>query len=254
MTAAVTYASTKDEFASLLSSVKIRPECVAAVDYMAKKLLKDIARYRAVEAKTGVPAVVVACINGRESSGSMDAFLGNGESIHRVTRLVPAGRGPWASFEDGAVEALSIDGLDKVGRANWTFELACYYWEKLNGEGYRLYHHESSPYLWGGTNQQQLGKYTADSHFDPATMDPQTGTVAVALRMIELNPTLALPREAAPKPVVVGKPTIAVAGGAAGGLAAYQAGIPVWAIALAVVAGAALVLVIQHFTKKAKTP
>jgi hypothetical protein len=50
-----------------------------------------------------------------------------------------------------------------------------------------------SPYLWGGTNIQTVGKYTSDGKFDASHMDTQLGIIPVAKRMVEMDTSLALP-------------------------------------------------------------
>ena len=46
----------------------------------------------------------------RDSTFDFDTYLGTGEPLNRVTRLEPKGRGPFKSFEDGAVDAFKIKG------------------------------------------------------------------------------------------------------------------------------------------------
>jgi lysozyme family protein len=64
------------------------------------------ARYQAVEAKTGVPWFVIAVIHERESSQDWTGSLAQGDPWNRVSVHVPAGRGPFKSWEDAAVDAL----------------------------------------------------------------------------------------------------------------------------------------------------
>ena len=95
-----------------------------------------------------------------------------------------------------------IDGLDKVGAANWSWEWGCYEEEGFNGWGYRAYG-EPSPYLFGGTNIQKSGKFTSDHGFDRSVMDTQLGVIPMMLRMVQLRPALALPF---PFPAATGVP------------------------------------------------
>ena len=91
-----------------------------------------------------------------------------------------------------ALDAYHLNGLDKVGSTNWTWTLICYYAELFNGFGYRDYHRMRSPYLWGGTNLQQLGKYTSDGKFDAGHFDSQPGVIPLAMRMAQLDQSLAM--------------------------------------------------------------
>ncbi len=104
---------------------------------------------------------------------------------------VPAGRGPFPSWEAAAIDAYKIDGLDKVGAENWTWPRACYEGEVFNGMGYRA-HGIHSPYLWAGTNNYSSGKYVADGVWSAGAVDQQLGIVPVMFRMIALRPALAL--------------------------------------------------------------
>src|SRR4051794_27772412 len=63
-------------------------------------------RYQTVAAKIGVPWPVIAVIHERESSQNWAASLAQGDPWNRVSVHVPAGRGPFRSWEDAAVDAL----------------------------------------------------------------------------------------------------------------------------------------------------
>jgi lysozyme family protein len=155
----------------------------------AKRVIANKARYRAIEARTGVPWFVVGCLHMRESNGNFGTYLGNGQPLNRRTTIVPKGRGPFSSFEDGAYDALvTVEHLDEI--TEWGPEHVAYAMEKFNGFGYR---HPSrnipSPYLWGGTSVQQRGKFVRDGVYDPAVMDSQLGGMAVLKQIMELDAT-----------------------------------------------------------------
>jgi hypothetical protein len=97
------------------------------------------------------------------------------------------------------VDALHIDGLDKVGRENWTIELALYYQEKYNGFGYRRYGVPSA-YIWAATNIYQGGKFIADGKFSRSAWDTQLGVSALMARIIHADASLALPSMASTLP------------------------------------------------------
>src|SRR5215510_3215489 len=118
------YLELKSDFARLWDSMDVRPDKRELVTRIARKLLRHKAQYQTVEAKTGVPWFVIAALHNRESDADFTTYLGNGESLNRVTRLVPKGRGPFASWEAGAIDALALDGLDHV--KEWTPARACY--------------------------------------------------------------------------------------------------------------------------------
>jgi hypothetical protein len=76
--------------------------------------------------------------------------------------------------------------------------------EVFNGLGY-VPRGENSPYVWAGTNHEQLGKYVADGQFDPSVDDPQLGVAAVLIRLAQKRPDIA----AALYPATPEKPPVA---------------------------------------------
>lgn len=145
------------------------------------KKYKDV--YQKVEAVTGVPWQMIGVIHERESGeqdiGVFKTALHNGERIigtNRKTRLVPAGRGPFADWQSAAVDALVYQGFNKI--KDWTPARMLWALEPYNGYGYRN-KGLRSPYLWASTNWQQPGKYVKDGVFDPSVMDTQIGCAAL---------------------------------------------------------------------------
>src|ERR1700754_4305793 len=65
------------------------------------------ARYQAIEAKTGVPWFFIAVAHQRESSQDWSRSLAQGDPWNKVSTHIPKGRGPFASFEAAAVDALA---------------------------------------------------------------------------------------------------------------------------------------------------
>jgi lysozyme family protein len=144
---------------------------------IADKLIAAKSRYLAVQAKTGVPWFVIAVIHMRESSQSFSGVLHNGERIigtNRQTRLVPAGRGPFATWEDAAVDALVNCHPYAARNKDWSVGGTLLLLEQYNGLGYAN-KGLPSPYVWAGTDQYVKGKYVADGKYDPNTVDPQPG-------------------------------------------------------------------------------
>lgn len=211
------------------------------IDRAANKLISNKLTYKRVEALTGVPWFFIAVINWREASGNLKGVLHNGELIvgtQRKTTLVPAGRGPFATFEDAAVDAIrlqfskiKIDSVEKLA----------YCCEAFNGWGY-FNHAVPSAYVWAGSNIYKGGKYVRDGVWDANAKDAQIGVMPLLKRMmtmdasVQFGPVTAdvpLPRPT-DKPVV--SPTVQkTAGGAIGVGAAVavaaQSGVPwVWII------------------------
>jgi lysozyme family protein len=178
------YAELKSEYAQLFGSMEIRPDKRELVMRIARKLMRHKAQYRAVEARTGVPWFVIAVLHNRESDANFTTYLGNGEPLKRRTALVPRGRGPFESWEAGAVDALALDGLDQV--KTWSPERACFEIEKFNGFGYRK-RGVPSPYLWSFSNLYERGKYVADGRFSSSHVDEQCGAIPIMKAIMELD-------------------------------------------------------------------
>lgn len=184
----MTAAFNKQLTANRLTAMKINASRLSEVTRTAKRLVTGRARYEAVEARTGVPWWFVAVLHERESGGDFKTYLGNGQPLNRVTTKVPKGRGPWASFEDGCLDALQYEGYTKV--SDWSIEHTLWLAEKYNGLGYAN-RGLPSPYIWGATNIQRPGKYREIkdssgkyvSRFYPLEMDTQIG-VAPMLQII----------------------------------------------------------------------
>lgn len=183
----------REEYARLWHAMSVAPALAATVDKAARKLLGNINRYRAVEARTGVPAVLIAAIHERECSANFRGHLHNGDPLGKRTVHVPAGRPlsdpPW-TWETSAEDALALDGLSAV--KNWTIEQALFRLELYNGFGPRDRGIHTG-YLWAGTNHYARGKYVADGKWDLSHVDRQLGCAPLMARMIVLEPALALP-------------------------------------------------------------
>lgn len=160
-------------------AIKMTPEVIAAKEF----IVTYAYRFKVVELRTGVPWWVTAALEWRECDGSFKQCLHNGDPLPGPTVNVPAGRGPFSSWEDAAADALAYDGLTKV--TPWSLPVACQWVEKFNGLGYLLKHSNQtlSPYLWSGTNLYTKGKYASDGNFDPNLVDKQAGVVAIWLAL-----------------------------------------------------------------------
>jgi lysozyme family protein len=94
------------------------------------------ARYRAVEAKTGVPWFVVAVIHEREADQKWDTHLGQGDPLNEVTRHVPIGEPAFATWEGGAIDALVRCAPCAARNKDWSVGGALTLLEGYNGFGY----------------------------------------------------------------------------------------------------------------------
>lgn len=208
----------KQEYADLNARAVIEPSREHELARVAIRLRKDQAVYAQVEAKTGVPVAVLMALSEREMSGNLRCYLGNGQRLSMRTTIVPRGRGPFPDFVAGALDALHLDGLDKIADepGGWSMERFCYESELWNGFGYRS-HGIPSPYVYGATTVQRPGKFPRDHFFDPALMDPQLGTLAIVEELIRQDPSLAFDTVAEKiddaAPVTIAAAPVGVGGG-----------------------------------------
>jgi lysozyme family protein len=162
----------------------------AAVANVCPRLYAAKNRYLAVAAQTGVPWFVIAAIHERESSQSWLGSLAQGDPWNRVSVHVPAGRGPFASWEAAAIDALVRCGPYLARWKDWSVAGALTALEQYNGVGYAS-RGVPSPYVWAGTNQYSAGKYVRDGVYDPSKVDPQLGCAAIIMGLMQLDSSIA---------------------------------------------------------------
>lgn len=233
----------------------MQPQNVGILDSAAAKILRSKARYEKVGRQLGVPWWFIAICHWRESSGNFAGVLHNGEHIigtGRKTRLVPAGRGPFSSWEEAAVDALRLKGLHNI--REWSVERVCYEAERFNGFGY-YFHGVPSAYLWSFSNIYKGGKYVADGVWDPSARDQQVGVMPLLLRMMIADKSIRFgrfnPGAAAPEVIAT-----TIGAGAGGAVVIKEASKPdagwgTWVIGLAIVL--AFVFVAVLIIRKARS-
>lgn len=174
-------AALRAEYAGLFASCAIPGARAAAVASTVATIRKGEARYRAVEASTGVPWSVVGVLHSLEAGCSFGRHLHNGDPLSARTTHVPAGRpvagSPPFTWETSAADALALRQMTTW--RDWTIAGTLYQLEGYNGFGYRTKHGIRSPYLWAATSQEQPGHYVADGHFDPSARSQQIGAAAL---------------------------------------------------------------------------
>jgi lysozyme family protein len=149
---------------------------------IADRIIAVLDRYAPITDKIGVPEWAIGILHYRESNLNFNTYLGNGQPLNRRTTIVPKDRGPFDSFEEGAIDALKLQGLDRI--KDWSAARFLYESERYNGFGYFM-RGINSPYVWGGTNLQQRGKFVSDGNFDPNVMDTQLGAAAILKALCE---------------------------------------------------------------------
>lgn len=204
-----TFAQSAAGYRNLWSRMTIKSNWVGNADYVAKQILKNRERYKAIEAETGVPWFMVGAIHSLECGLRFDRHLHNGDSLKRRTYRVPAGRprsgSPPFTFEESAIDALTMapHSLHKV--REWPIERIAYELERYNGWGYTG-KGVNSPYLWSGSNLYSRGKYVADGKWSSSAVSQQTGALVIIKRLAEVDAEVATRIAGGPVPVQLPQP------------------------------------------------
>lgn len=178
-----------DYAACLERCVILQPD---TVHRLARHLASLTSRYEAVSRATAVPVPWLLAIDYHESSNDPKTYLGNGDPIigtGRRTVNVPAGRGPFSTWDDGALDAL----VSLHGAGPWSLVYGIWQAERWNGFGYRR-HNTPSAYLWGSTDIYIGGGFPADGKWDPNYHTRQIGVVPLFAVLGELG--LSFPEDA----------------------------------------------------------
>lgn len=171
---------------------------------VARRLVAAKARYLAVSAKTGIPWPFIAVTHQRESSQNWSRSLAQGDPWDRISTRVPAGRGPFRSWEEAAYDALVNCHPHAARNKDWSIGGLLTKLEEYNGLGYaggpssskgpnagKKFPPQASPYIWSGTDQYKSGKYVADHDFRPEAVDKQLGCAGLIMAMMSLDPSIA---------------------------------------------------------------
>src|SRR6266849_2922798 len=153
------------------------------------------ARYQFVAEKTGVPWFFIAVLHERESSQNWNASLAQGDPWNKVSVHVPAGRGPFMSWQDAAIDALVNCSPHAARNKDWSPGALLTLLEEYNGLGYAS-RGLPSPYVWAGTDQYKSGKFVRDGVFNPDAVDGQLGCAGLLLAMMALDPSIDLSKPA----------------------------------------------------------
>lgn len=158
------------------------PQKLAAVKSICADIMENQMHYNLVREKTGVPMLLIGAIHYRESSLNFNTMLHNGEPLNRKSRIVPIGVGPFATWEDAAIDALKGEGCMDV--KDWSFANCMAFAEKFNGRGYRkrgIY----SPYVVSFTNMSdEIGGFPSDGVYSKEYVNKRPGVAALILGLI----------------------------------------------------------------------
>jgi lysozyme family protein len=186
------FESLKGGYEILLGRMELTRQ--SEVNAAARRLMNFVTqdRYKEVSDKLGIPQIFIATSFEREASSNFNLSPAQGDPWNRVSTHVPRGRGPFSSWAEAAIDAYTLDRLDRVGRDNWTWARFCYEGELFNGFGYRN-RGVNTPYLWSGSNNYTSGKFVVDGGFNPGVVDKQLGIVPIARAMVAADSSLDLP-------------------------------------------------------------
>jgi len=174
----------------LFDTCKIDIESLPEVEMWCDKISENKQRYEEVARSVMCPWYLVPLLHIREASMRWDCALHNGDKIigkGTKTTHVPKGRGPFDTWEDGAIDALVYDGLSNL--KDWDKYKVLERAERFNGLGYRkkIGDHgvvEYTPYVWAGTNHHdETSKYTSDHGYDKNAKERQLGVAAILKRL-----------------------------------------------------------------------
>jgi hypothetical protein len=99
---------------------------------------------------------------------------------------VPAGRGPFTSFEDAAVDALVNCAPHAARNNDWSIGGMLTLLERYNGLSYANAN-RPSPYVWSGTDQYTKGKVQVDHGPIVEIEDKQVGCAGLIITMMGLD-------------------------------------------------------------------
>lgn len=175
----------REPYSTIIPTLKIKETRINEVKAICQKFYANRERYHVVSQLTKVPEDVIFAIHMRECSADFRGVLCNGERIigtGKKTKLVPSGRGPFATWEESAIDEMEHKKHLYPKDGVWTMEAKLVFCEGFNGLGYKN-RGLPSPYVLSWTNGYTKGKYVADGKFDPDFVDKQCGTAAIILEL-----------------------------------------------------------------------
>lgn len=181
--------SSNPDWTYLVYTCRIDPDKYPSVLKVVEEQRKYWNRYLAVSEKTGVPADVIANIHYKESSLAWDKCLHNGDRVignGKKTWQVPAGRGPFSTWEEAAIDALMMK--KSVFPSIWTTVEKLKFCQKYNGLGHQNKGLEYTPYVWAYTSHHdETGNYIADGKYSSTAVIKSPGIMAMMIIQDELG-------------------------------------------------------------------
>lgn len=190
MATKITYEKTQKGYANLYATMRVKEEKAGIAQNIAKRLHSNKLKYEEITRATGVPWYVIAIIHELECGGSFSRHLHNGNPLTRRTYDVPAGHprsgNPPFTFFESAIDALKLQGFDKV--RDWSIPHIGWLFECYNGLGYMREDIDiNSPYLWSWSTHYIKGKFVADHKFDRNAVSQQCGAMVLLKYLLEME-------------------------------------------------------------------
>ncbi len=165
-------------------------DALSSLEQQAAALIASKQRYQDVAAQTHVPWPAIAVIHMRECSQRWDLSIAQGDPWNAASVRVPLGRGPFNSWNEAAIDALTNCEPHLSRWPHWdTIGGTLTGLEMYNGLGYAM-RSTSSPYVWSRTDQYVAGKFISDHVFDPNQDDVQQGCAGLLACMMQQDPTI----------------------------------------------------------------
>ena len=175
------------------AKMAILPNRLLEVEKVSAALVAPNAKAIYQQAQAAVPTVpwwFVAIVHEREASQNFRCSIAQGDPWNEISTHVPRGIGPFTSFVAAAVFTLTRCSPYPAKWTDWTIGGVLTLFESYNGTGYEDYHNEPSPYDWGATSIEKIGKYVADGKFSATTWDSQIGCAAILKQMMVIDPSI----------------------------------------------------------------
>lgn len=187
-----TFEATRRGYGNMWRSMAIKPgrDTELAVQAV-NKILSLEAEYRDVFAGAGMPWYFGAAIHYREADNDLRGCMVNGEKIvgtSNRTTIVPENRGPYATFKESVQDAAAFKGWRSI--LVWSIERFLFTSEIWNGLGY-VSKGINAPFVWAGTNHEEMGLYVRDHVFDGSVEDRRLGVAAIIKRLMEVRSDIA---------------------------------------------------------------
>jgi uncharacterized protein (TIGR02594 family) len=192
----------KSRIQGLIKTAKIVKSLSWYKSRSANLIIDNYDRYKSVADACGIPVVLVALIHLRESSSDLGKFrsnIANGQPFDRATTIDPKNRGPFATWESAAIDALKYIGFNKI--SEWSLERMLFELERYNGFGYRR-RLINTPYVWNYTNHYSSGLFVSDGVFSSSSVDKNAGAFAIYDMLKNMDGRFAIGADLVAKPVV----------------------------------------------------